>query len=218
MNKKPKPPKSSKSLKLPKSPKPPKSLSIPKLRKPSSTKKVLIKSKVQETSRLRPKIDSNTVSEAHEISTLEAVERQLFNSLVKLDIPICESIDYEVIKSHDSRLKLNYYTYLLKYGLRESIYTLIRSRTALKKDFGVVDSLASFIETHLKKLTPATWNRTRESFLDAVDAFKEEIENLNKNDIRYYTTCFYLAKDLTGYVGYFVKTLVSKAIAARKAS
>lgn len=76
----------------------------------------------------------------------------------------------------------------------------------------------SFVETNLEKFAPETWNKTCEAFLDAVDVFGEEVKNLNKNDLRYYIACFYLAKDLTGYVGYFIKTLLSKAIAKRKAS
>ena len=171
---------------------------------------------VRETSTLRPKIDFNTVSEAHEISTLEAVDRQVFDSLTESDMSMHESIN-EISKKHDTQSKINY-KYSLKSALHESIYKLIRSKKAVKKNSGVIDSLAFFIETHLKKLTPVTWNRTRESFLDAVDVFEEEIENTPKSDPKYYIACFYLTKDLLGYVGYFVTTLVSKAIAARKAS
>ena len=98
----------------------------------------------------------------------------------------------------------------------------LNKRTSL--DESNLDSNSSFLEfssilleDFLQSIAPKTWSKTRDSFLDTIEAFPDEVDKWEQRNLKfvaYLTT----AIDLAGFCFYFTKTAISTAIAARRVS
>lgn len=74
-----------------------------------------------------------------------------------------------------------------------------------------------FIENYLQKIAPETWNKTCDAFLDTIEAFPDEINRWEKQNLKY-VAYLVLAWDLLGFFRYFMATAISTAIATRRVS
>ena len=64
----------------------------------------------------------------------------------------------------------------------------------------------------LVKIAPKTWAKTRDAYLDTIDTIPDEINRWEKRNLKY-VAYLVIAWDLLGFFRYFLKTLISNAIA-----
>ena len=62
-----------------------------------------------------------------------------------------------------------------------------------------------------------TWSQTSECYLDTIEAFPDEIKRWEERNLKY-IAYLVIAWDLLGYCRYFLKTMISNAIATKRVS
>ena len=89
--------------------------------------------------------------------------------------------------------------------------------TNLDSNPSFLELFSVLLEDLLQSVAPKTWSKTRDSFLDTIEAFPDEVNRWERRNLKYvaYLTT---AIDLAGFGFYFTKTAISKAIAARRGS
>lgn len=78
-----------------------------------------------------------------------------------------------------------------------------------KKNVNIDCSL--MIEKIFQKITPKTWSKTCDSFLDIIETFSDEANRWERQNLKY-VAYIVVAWDLLGFFYYFLKSLISNAI------
>lgn len=84
----------------------------------------------------------------------------------------------------------------------------------LDSDLSFLDFSSILLEDFLESIAPKTWSKTRDSFLDTIETFPDEVDRWEQRNLKF-VAYLITAVDLAGFCFYFTRTAIFTAISAR---